>query len=281
LLWDTVWAIRDGIYSILLQTQKTEFFQKRFEQAKENCFYWKVSSSEEAKKSDDYKYYMEHLRLDPSKTALCLAALKWMAWDLEGLKKELVAQFGEAIYTQLALLMDAALMREQVREAQNFEFYKAMNLRDSFQARVMIQFQSLQKNLKSLALLHNVHVGKAMSAMRSDVVTPSDRFPGQAFISAGEVLKGSLGQKYYSIGVGGYKLSSIRDGDYPIPSEPDSLDGLLHERCESFCLADVTHLRKPLWMHNETAKKGMYGIPSEQFDAYYYIRESHAGTRLE
>lgn len=276
-LWDMVWELRDAI---VLEVKRFGLEEKAalfLATAKENCFYWKVSSTSEALASSDYRYYQEHFRLDPSRTAKCYAALKQIEFLFEDHRSRIESQWGASAYRDGVAVIDSAVNREVVRDFQQPDFFRAMSLRGALQSRQVLRLIDQQK---AVFLAHNVHVGKAMSRMRSDVVTPSDDYPSGQFVSSGEILWGTLGPGYASIGVGGYDLSSIRDGQYPIPTSTRSIDFQLEKQCKETCFVETAPLTSYWWMHNETARRGMWGIPAEQFDAYYFIRKAIAATPI-
>ncbi len=276
-LWDDHWVLKAELYTLLQKMNLGAEADKYFNRAVGNCYLWNVNSREESR-TDPYRtYYFDNLKLDPAKTTLCQSSLTWLTWTVEEKKNDLIKKFGQDFYSHVLSVIDSSITREKVSDTQYLQFFTAMNLRDAMQARQVLRKLS---HKKTLFLAHNVHVGKKMSAMRSDVITPSENYPGGVFTSSGEILRGNLGPRYVAIGVGGLDLQSIRDGQYPIPTDEQSLDFQLSKLCPKTCILDSSPLKVEYWMHNETSQRGMWGVPSEQFDHYFFIHQSAPATPI-
>ncbi len=275
-IWEDPWTFREIIKKATILSDE-ENIKKGYKKAFKNCFAWQVDSLEEAKKLPSWKYLLETWRLPVEEHRRCLAALFNLDFHIDGSSIKLKIKF------HIKHAIRVASVFERFRDLNVFHKIKALNLRDDMQAYLSMRwFQRFKENKKTILLAHNIHVSKFQSN-----VVPSDHGSTNKWVnvrSTGENLRASLGSGYKSIALTGYKVSSSRDGDYPVLKRNDSLDYKLKKISERYKLGNYLVVdpkknwikKQNWWMHNESLP--MYQNPSEQFDAIFFIKHSPAAV---
>lgn len=268
-VWSNYWDLRKYLEEKLSGLNINEVTEN-FLQAKDQCFLWSLNSGNDYATHIDWPYYETYQRVQPERQRNCLSALGKLKTALKTHSSRI--PFIERVF----LALDAAHSRQQIRDVYGVNFPEAMNLRDAYQARAQLNILKLLKNQSgSILLSHNVHVFKKMS-----VVLPADStsdFPWAKVTSAGEWLAATYGERMAVIGMGGYSLKSLRDGSYPIPHSPQSIDYKLHHQGKDTALVEGRTYSGQWWVHNESTS-GLWINPVDQFDLYFFIDKSEAAT---
>lgn len=275
-LWAATWEIRKFLENYKPLINNSEF-NDTLKMAKENCFLWSIESLQDYPTHPDWIYYAANDRVEPTRHASCLKHLN--------LLNSLILNYKINKSDQLKILMiiDTAIANQKIRDIFNTDFSKAMTIRDATQARNTLKLIDLTQNTAgTLFFAHNVHVFNKMSqVITGDIQHP---YPWNHVTSSGELLKAHFGSNMTTLGLGGYNIKSLRDGQYPLPTQSDSLDLLLHSK--NYELKIIRSRDKPWssqkWrVHNETDKSGLWINPRDQFDYYIFVNYSEAATEFK
>lgn len=269
-VWSNYWDL-SKYFEAKFSTLEIKPIIENFLIAKNHCFLWSINSLSEYPTHVDWVYYEKFQRVEPTRQATCLAAL----YQLKSLVQKNAAKIPQVEKIQMAL--DVAQTQQQIRDAYTFDFPKAMNLRDANQARNQMNIMKMIKSdAGSILLSHNVHVFTKMSqVLPREITTP---YPWAHVISAGEWLKSYYGENMAVIAMGGYALESLRDGAYPLPTSPLSIDVQLHATGAETAIVKSSDYPGEWWVHNETEAEGLWLKPTDQFDFYFFIDYSKPAT---
>lgn len=269
-IWSNYWDISKALESRILPL-KIAMLSDDLKAAKENCFLWSLENPADYANHPDWDYWNRYKRITPERHTRCLGAL-------QSLKSNLPRFMGEippALFFEMYLLVDNGMVQQFVRDLHTFDFSKAMNIRDSFQARAtLLYLDAFNVKSSSLFLAHNLHIFKKMSVL---VPQPNGSASWTQVISAGENLKAFFGEAMATVAIGGFKITSLRDGPYPVPNSPRSMDLQLAQK-HSMALVKANQFRGEWWVHLERDLNGIFVKPTEQFDYYFFVRESGPAT---
>ncbi len=266
-IWENPWANRN-VLEKLADKIKNNSFNKVFGIAKNNCFAWDVDSWQAAKTKKYWKYLLETWRLPAESHRRCLGAL----FNLGSVIERLDSITKDEKFLGL-MALKVSNIYQQVRDLYVIDFPKALELRDSLQAGLVIDwYEKYKKTKKAVLLAHNVHISKKQSAILAKY--PGSRFRWSGVQSAGESLVGHFGSQYKAIAISGYEVASSRDGAYDLLNSLDALDFHLKDFGPYLLVNPKAPWikKKKWWLHNENDP--MYMNPVEQYDMIFYIRKS-------
>lgn len=259
-VWSNYWDIRKYLEAKLLPLNNAEI-SKYLAVAKDQCFLWSLDNQNDYATHVDWIYYAANNRIQPDRNAKCLGGLFNLKLELQKIRNSIPE------YNRIALIMDNAESQQNIRDVYAGNFSMAMNLRDAFQARTLMDLNS---KAGAIFLAHNLHVFQKMS-----IITD----PGWYRVaSSGEWLKINYKDKMAVIGMGGFNLKSLRDGQYPEPTSPRSIDLVLHKEGHATKMVSAKNYPGVWSVHNETEVGGLLVTPIEQFDYYFFIDQSAPAT---
>jgi erythromycin esterase-like protein len=254
---------------------KKDKLKKLFTKASDNCFAWQIDSWEDSDTLSDWRYLLETWRLPTEEHNICLGSLSNMQTMLSGYKGE---KDDDYFWAKQALKV--SFVYQTYRDLFVIDFQRVLNLRDDIQAYLVTQWMNKYDNkYKAVLLAHNIHVAKKQS-----IVVPNNPGNPMKWVdvrSTGENLVAHYGRSYKSIAMSGYRVSSSRDGDYITLDQNDALDYVLQDHGDILIVDPSVRWIERLgkwWLHGEN--EPAFFIPSIQYDAIFYIKESKAATRL-
>lgn len=259
-VWSNYWDIRKFLEKKLLPLNIPQI-SMHVTQAKDQCFLWSLDNQNDYATHVDWIYYAANNRIDPNRNAKCLSALNNLNMQLLVFRNQIPD------YNRISLIMDNAEAQQNIRDVYAGNFSMAMNLRDAFQARALM---NLNTKKGSIFLAHNLHVFQKMSFVTD---------PGWFRVtSSGEWLKINYRDTMAVIGMGGFNIQSLRDGQYPEPTSPRSIDLTLHKTGKPTAVVKASQFPGVWFVHNERQVNGLSITPTEQFDYYFFIDQSGPAT---
>lgn len=259
-VWSNYWDIRKYLELKLSPLNHPEI-SKYLSIAKDQCFLWSLDNQNDYPTHVDWIYYDKYKRIHPERNANCLRALHNIEAQLQ-LNRPMIPN-----YKRIMLMMDNAEAQQNIRDVYAGNFFMALNLRDAFQARALME---LNTKKGAIFLAHNLHVFQKMS-----IVTDPNWYQ---VTSSGEWLKSNFREKMAVIGMGGFNLKSLRDGQYPEPTSPRSIDFNLHKLGLPYKIVSAKDYPGSWYVHNESQVDGLQITPMDQFDYYFYIDQSAPAT---
>jgi erythromycin esterase-like protein len=286
-IWDAPWDLRPMIQAVL-----TLLNDKRLNNtlvvANRNCMGWRLTSWKSYDKDPGFKTLEATKRANDDGHRRCVGALVTLHDKLDDSDDKRLAKIDPHALLWAKLAIYVALTAEQFRDLYAIDYSKALTLRDTAQAWIIIhQLDDMERiakpakgadSPKAVYLAHNLHIAKQQSAVMTQ---DPDIHQWQGTRSTGEFLRGQYGASYRSIALTGYALSGSADGAYPVPQAKDSLDVALAAFGAAVTVdVDSTLLRKfPFWwMHLEKNPNGEYLVPQQQYDGIIFVKESAATT---
>jgi erythromycin esterase-like protein len=259
-VWSNYWDIRKYLELKLAPLNRPEI-SKYLAVAKDQCFLWNLDNAADYPTHVDWIYYEKHKRIQPDRNAKCLGGLFNLKIQLQNSRSSITE------YNRIMLMLDNAEAQQNVRDVYAGNFSMAQNLRDAFQARALM---ALNDKKGAIFLAHNLHVFQKMS----NVTDPN----WYRVTSSGEWLKINYREKMSVIGMGGYNIKSLRDGQYPLPTTPRSIDLTLHQKGLPLAMVNAKNYPGVWSVHNETSVGGLVVTPMDQFDYYFFIDQSAPAT---
>ena len=278
-IWETPWTDREVIRSVAQKAAHPEL-SGLFESAFQNCWGWKANSWEEAETFEEWQYLLRTWRIEPQRNFDCMGALINLRRLFASERAILIERTSENEVFLAEIAVQVQEVYQLYRDLAMWDFKKVLSVRDTAQATFTIAHHSRHPNSKAILLAHNIHVSKKQSAV---ILRNPNRDHWVDVRSTGELLRGHYGRGYKSIGLTGYKVSSSRDGDYPLPVASDSLDLTLASMGEKLLVDPRANWITDLgewWMHLEGDINGSFHVPHEQYDAIIFLKESGKATNL-
>ena len=273
-IWEDPW-VNKKLIEKAQKFFKKDTFKSLYTKAAENCFAWQIDTWEDGDTLPAWHYLLETWRLPSAEHNICLGSLSNMQTMLrgyQGVKDE------DYFFAKLALKVSYVF--QTYRDLFMIDVQRVLNLRDDIQAYLVTQWMNKYDNkYKAVLLAHNIHVSKKQS-----IVVPNNPGNPMKWVdvrSTGENLVAHYGRGYKSIALSGYKVSSSRDGDYITLDQEDALDYVLQDHGDILIVDPAAKWIDRLgnwWLHGEN--EPAFFIPSIQYDAIFYIKESKAATRL-
>lgn len=272
-IWSGTWDLRKFLAKEFIKLNIPEL-NEFFKIANDQCFLWSLDNLNDYPQHEDWIYYEKYHRVKPERHLECITSIRNMKNIIQKFQEKITQVLGRELFLKINMIIDTGLTLQHIRDIYDSDFSKAMNLRDAAQARntlALLNIRNLQNG--TIFMAHNVHVFQKMS------LVPDLNW--SHVTSSGEWLKNYFGSQMSVIGLGGYDITSLRDGSYPIPTQQDSLDLRLHMSGEEFAIID-THKapwKHKYWrVHNETSKTGLWINLEQQTDFYIYIDKANPAT---
>ncbi len=271
--WEVPWVNRDIIKQGIELTESEEF-SRVYDLAEKNCFAWQINDWGDGPELASWRYILDTWRLQTEEHRLCIGSL----YNLKRIMSSYQSSDNEVVFS-IKMALKVSYVYQMYRDLYITDITRALNMRDDLQAYLVTKWMSkYNHNLKSIVLAHNIHISKNQSKIIPPY--PGGQFRWVGVRSTGENLVGHYGDKYKSIALSGYEVSSSRDGDYPVLDDKSALDYKLAKYGDYLIVNPKTKWisKKKWWLHNEN--QPMFFNPSKQYDAIFFVKKSSKAQRL-